>query len=124
MSKEGYRLGDYVQLVDVTTKALELNNLLGFSIQKKFIPSIANTIGTDMSLSKIVQPRQFGYGLVTSCNGDKIAIALYKGDIPAIISRTYSAFEISNELSTDYLMMWFRYPEFDRYARFKLHGIS
>lgn len=127
MSKECYkRLGDYIQLVDVRTKALEVDNLLGLRIGKKFIPSIANTIGTDISSCKIVQPRQFGYGLVTSRYGDKITIALYEGDAPAIISQAYSVFEISNkyELSADYLMMWFCRPEFDRYARFKLHGIS
>ena len=127
MSKECYkRLGDYIQLVDVRTKALEVDNLLGLRVEKKFIPSIANTIGTDISSYKIVQPRQFGYGLVTSRYGDKITIALYEGDTPAIISQAYSVFLISykDELSADYLMMWFRRPEFDRCARFKLHGIS
>lgn len=118
------RLGDYIRQVDVRNRDLAVDNLLGLSISKQFIPSIANTIGTDMANYKIVQPRQFGYVPVTSRNGDKITVALYEGDKPCIISQAYIVFEVSNtsKLLPEYLMMWFRRPEFDRYARFKSHG--
>lgn len=118
------RLGDYIRQVDVRNRDLAVDNLLGLSISKQFIPSIANTIGTDMANYKIVQSRQFGYVPVTSRNGDKITVALYEGDKPCIISQAYIVFEVTdaNELLPEYLMMWFRRPEFDRYARFKSHG--
>lgn len=128
-------LGDYIRPVDVRNRDLQLTKLLGLSIEKCFIPSIANTIGTDMSTYKVVMPGQFAYGPVTSRNGDKITIALYTGDEPAIISQAYSVFEIVGECDTvetrratslqllpEYLMMWFRRPEFDRYARYHSHG--
>lgn len=119
-----YRLGDYIREVDVRNRDLEVTKLLGVSISKEFMPSIANTIGTDMSSYKIVEPRQFAYGPVTSRNGDKVSIALYKDDEKAIVSQAYTIFEVKNkqELLPEYLMMWFRRPEFDRYARFKSHG--
>lgn len=118
------RLGDYIRQVDVRNRDLAVNNLLGLNISKQFIPSIANTVGTDMANYKIVQPRQFGYVPVTSRNGDKITVALYEGDKPCIISQAYIVFEVSdtNKLLPEYLMLWFRRPEFDRYARFKSHG--
>ncbi len=118
------RLGDYIRQVDVRNRDLAVDNMLGLSISKQFIPSIANTIGTDMANYKIVQPRQFGYVPVTSRNGDKITVALYEGDKLCIISQAYIVFEVSNtsKLLPEYLMMWFRRPEFDRYARFKSHG--
>ncbi len=118
------RLGDYIREVDVRNRDLEVTKLLGVSISKEFIPSIANTIGTDMSSYKVVEPRQFAYGPVTSRNGDKVSIALYKDDEKAIVSQAYAIFEVKNkqELLPEYLMMWFRRPEFDRYARFKSHG--
>ena len=77
-----------------------------------------------MSSYKIVEPRQFAYGPVTSRNGDKVSIALYKDDEKAIVSQAYTIFEVKNkqELLPEYLMMWFRRPEFDRYVRFKSHG--
>lgn len=125
MSKENYRrLGDYIREVDVRNRDLEVKELLGVSISKEFIPSIANTIGTDMSSYKVVEPLQFAYGPVTSRNGDKVSIALYTGKGKIIISQAYTVFEVKNqdELLPEYLMMWFRRPEFDRYARFKSHG--
>ena len=133
-------LGNFIQIVDHRNRDLQVTKLLGLSIEKCFIPSIANTIGTDMSTYKIIQPRQFAYGPVTSRNGDKITIALYTGDEPAIISQAYVVFEITGtydivetqnfaslqqkreQLLPEYLMMWFRRPEFDRYARYHSHG--
>ena len=118
------RLGDYIREVNVRNRELKVTNLLGLSIEKRFIPSIANTIGTDMSSYKIVSPTQFAYVPVTSRNGDKITIALYKGMENAIISQAYTVFEVidHNALLPEYLMMWFRRSEFDRYARFHSHG--
>ena len=69
------RLGNYIREVNVRNRELKITNLLGLSIEKRFIPSIANTIGTDMSSYKIVSPTQFAYVPVTSRNGDKITIA-------------------------------------------------
>lgn len=117
-------LGKYIQ--PVVGRNTDLGNLplVGLSIQKKFIPSIANTIGTDMSTYRIIEKNQFAYGPVTSRNGDKITIALFNDYEKALISQAYTPFEVKdkNELDPEYLMMWFRRPEFDRYARFKSHG--
>ena len=117
-------LGTYIKEVNNRDTKLEVDLLLGVSIQKKFIPSIANIIGTDMSTYKIIKRNQFAYGPVTSRNGDKISIALLEDYEEAIVSQAYTPFEVSdpNLLLPEYLMMWFRRPEFDRYARFMSHG--
>lgn len=117
------KLGKYIKEVCVKNKDLEVKKLLGVSITKEFITSIANIVGTDMSTYKIVRTKQFAYGPVTSRNGDKISVALLQQD-DCIISTSYTVFEIvdKNELDPEYLMMWFRRPEFDRYARYKSHG--
>lgn len=124
MKNDYKRLGNYIREVDVRNRDLKVTKLLGVSISKEFMPSIANTIGTDMSSYKVAEPRQFAYGPVTSRNGDKVSIALYKDDEKAIVSQAYTIFEVKNkqELLPEYLMMWFRRSEFDRYARFKSHG--
>jgi len=125
MNKAEYkRLGDYIREVNVRNRELKVTNLLGVSISKEFMPSIANTIGTDMSTYKIVERGQFAYGPVTSRNGDKVSIALLDGYDDAIISQAYTVFEVIDheQLLPEYLMMWFRRPEFDRYARFHSHG--
>ena len=118
------RLGDYIRPVDVRNRDLKVTRLLGVSITKEFMPSIANIVGTDLSAYKVVTKGQFAYGPVTSRNGDKISVALLDGYDDAIISQAYTVFEVvdTNALDPEYLMMWFRRPEFDRYARFHSHG--
>ena len=117
------RLGDYIRQVDVRNRDEKVTRLLGVSIDKKFIESIANTIGTDMSVYKIVRYGQFAYGPVTSRNGDKVSIALLT-EAECIISSSYTVFEVIDKkvLLPEYLMLWFMRPEFDRYARFHSHG--
>ena len=122
--KEGYRLlGDFIQPVDKRNRDLKIDYLLGVSISKQFIPSIANIVGTDLSSYKIVRTGQFAYGPVTSRNGEKISIALLR-DRDCIISSSYTVFEVVNKdaLEPEYLMLWFSRPEFDRYARYMSHG--
>lgn len=122
--KSNYKqLGEYIRQVDERNKSLMIDNLLGVSIEKRFIPSIANIVGTDLSSYKIVSTGQFAYGPVTSRNGEKISIAYLDGE-DCIISSSYTVFEVAkkDELDSEYLMLWFSRPEFDRYARYKSHG--
>lgn len=123
--KEGYRLlGDFIRQVDVRNTDGKEENLLGVSVQKMFIPSIANTIGTDFTKYKVVKRGQFTYIPDTSRRGDKIGIALLTDYDEGLVSNIYTVFELKdeNELLPEYLMLWFSRPEFDRYARFKSHG--
>lgn len=118
------RLGDYIQPVNERNADLSDLPLLGVSVQKIFFPSIANTIGTDMSTYKLIRKRQFTYIPDTSRRGDKIGIALLEDFDLALVSQAYTVFEIIDtmQLLPEYLMMWFRRSEFDRYARYKSHG--
>ena len=124
LKNETHRLGDYIREVNVRNRDLKVTRLLGLSIEKRFIPSIANTIGTDMAGYKVVREGQFAYVPVTSRNGEKITVALLEDCDEAIISQAYTVFEVvdCDKLLPQYLMMWFRRPEFDRYARFHSHG--
>ena len=123
--KEGYRLlGDFIRQVDFRNTDGKEENLLGVSVQKMFIPSIANTVGTDFTKYKVVKRGQFTYIPDTSRRGDKIGIALLTDYDEGLVSNIYTVFEVKdeNELLPEYLMLWFSRPEFDRYARFKSHG--
>lgn len=117
------RLGPYIREIDVRNRDLSVKKLLGVNVGKVMMDSKANLVGTDLSKYKVVKTSQFVYGPVTSRNGDRIAISICEAD-KCIVSVSYTAFEIINEqkLLPEYLMMWFRRPEFDRYARFHSHG--
>lgn len=123
--KEGYTaLGEFIRQIDIRNTEGKEDNLLGVSVQKQFIPSIANTVGTDFTKYKVVKKGQFTYIPDTSRRGDKIAIALLQDYEEGLVSNVYTVFEVIDEekLLPEYLMLWFSRPEFDRYARFKSHG--
>ncbi|MDD3702758.1 MAG: restriction endonuclease subunit S [Victivallaceae bacterium] len=122
--KSSYKkLRQYIEPVNQLNDGMEVEELLGISNNKYFQNSHTNTIGIDLSTYRIVRTGQFAYNRATTRNGDKISIALRQGD-DCIVSPSYRIFKSKDEnvLNSEYLMMWFRRPEFDRYARFKSHG--
>lgn len=117
------RLGDYIRQVDVRNISDKRYELLGVSVEKCFISSIANTVGTDWHNYKIIKRGQFCYIPDTSRRGDKIGIAHLTNREIGLVSAVYTVFEVWNkELMPEYLMLWFKRSEFDRYARFHSHG--
>lgn len=125
MDKTGYqKIGDYIKLVDIRNGGHKVKNLLGLSISKEFIPSVANIIGTDMENYKIIHKNQFACSTMQVRRDKKMPVALLQDINEAIISQAYPVFEIidSNQLLPEYLMMWFSRSEFDREACFKAIG--
>ena len=89
--KKGYRLlGEFIRQVDVRNTEGKEENLLGVSVQKQFIPSIANTVGTDFTKYKVVRKGQFTYIPDTSRRGDKIGIALLEDYDEGLVSNVYT----------------------------------
>jgi len=117
------RLGDYIQEVDVRNKDLAVERLVGLTIDKSFIPSVANIIGTDLSKYKIIRREQFACSLMQVSRDGKMPIAMFNED-ESIMSPAYPMFEVvdKEELLPQYLMMWFSRKEFDREAAFYAVG--
>jgi type I restriction enzyme S subunit len=116
-------LGSYIKQSEEYNSNYTIKNLLGISVEKKFFPSKTKQKGIDFRSYKIVRKRQFGYVTVTSRNGEKISIALLEGS-DGIVSSTYLIFNIIDKdvLLPEFLFLWFKRPEFDRYARFHSWG--
>jgi type I restriction enzyme, S subunit len=125
MSKSNYKkIGEHIRLVDERNKGLQVKQLLGLSISKQFIPSVANIIGTDMENYKIIRKNQFACSTMQVRRDKKMPIALLQEVDEAIISQAYPIFEVKDEqeLLPEYLMMWFTRSEFDREACFHAVG--
>lgn len=123
--KSNYKpIGKHIRLVDERNKGLQVQQLLGLSISKQFIPSVANIIGTDMENYKIIRKNQFACSTMQVRRDKKMPVALLKDLDEAIISQAYPIFEVKNEkeLLPEYLMMWFERAEFDREACFHAVG--
>lgn len=119
--KSNYRrIGDYVREVKIRNKDLSITDLRGINIDKYFMPSVANTIGTDMSKYKVVKKGQFACNRMHVGRDKRLPVALHKENESIIVSPAYTVFEITDEsvLDPEYLMMWFSRNEFDREAWF------
>lgn len=113
-------LGDYIRKVDKRNRELTLTKPMGINIEKLFMPSVANVIGTDMSNYKLMGKNQFACNLMHVGRDGKIPVAINTTEKEILVSPAYHVFEIvdKNVLSPDFLMMWFHREEFDREASF------
>ena len=91
----------------------------GVSIQKVFIDTKAKS--SDISKQKLVRTGYFAFNSNTSRNSDTISIALNK-DEPCAVSSTYVVFTCDNTILPEYLYLWFKRKEFDRFSRFHSWG--
>ena len=107
------RLGDYIREVNVRNRELRVTQLLGLSIEKRFIPSIANTIGTDMAGYKVVCEGQFAYVPVTSRNGEKITVALLEDCDERFRDLMMEKVEAELEKEPNFIQMSYGYDCFD-----------
>ena len=117
-------IGKHIQLVDYRNSEEVTSTVLGISIDKEFMPSVANVIGTDLSRYKLISKGLFACNPMHVGRDERLPIALYEKDSPAIVSPAYFMFEIIDRdvLNEEYLMMWFRRPEFDRECWFMTDG--
>lgn len=117
-------LGNYIRLVDTRNTDFVTEQVLGINIDKYFMPSVANVIGTDLSKYKLITKGKFACNPMHVGRDERLPVALYTEDEPAIVSPAYFMFEIIDNsiLNEDYLMMWFRRPEFDRLCWLRTDG--
>ena len=120
MSMNYKKLGDIVELIDERNKDGKVQTLIGVSIDKCFIKSVANTIGTDLTKYQVIRKNDFACSLMQVSRDGKIPIACLKDYDEAIMSPAYYIFRIrnTNEVLPDYLAMWFMRTEFDREASY------
>ena len=119
--KLNYKLGELIRNVDVKNKDLHCNNLKGLSMTKEFRASTSNIVGTDLSKYKIVAYKQFACDFMSAIRVHKMPIAFNSEMEEILVSPAYAVFEVIDEniILPEYLMMWFRRSEFDRYADFR-----
>ena len=117
-------LGNHIQLVDRRNSELITDKVLGINIDKFFMPSVANIIGTDLSRYKLLMKNSFACNPMHVGRDEKLPVALYKEDTPAIVSPAYFMFEIKKQSSLipEFLMMWFKRREFDRSCWYHTDG--
>jgi len=114
------KIGTCIRKVNVRNAGLTATTLLGINIDKFFMPSVANIVGTDMSAYKIVKRRQFSCNRMHVGRDYRLPISMSTSEEEFLVSPAYDVFEVKNEeeLLPEYLMMWFLRKEFDRNSWF------
>lgn len=114
-------IGNYIEKVENRNNDLKVTRLLGLSMTKEFRETTSNIVGTDMSVYKVMSKYQFACDFMSPIRVNKLPVVLKLDDEPNLVSPAYPVFEITDraKLDPEYLMMWFRRSEFDRYVTFK-----
>ena len=123
--KSNYKpIGELVERIDERNRDGSITTLIGVSIDKKFIPSVANVIGTDLTSYKVIRKYDFAVSLMQVSRDEKIPVACQKEYDAAIMSPAYPIFRVKDEnvILPEYLEMWFMRSEFDREASFVAVG--
>lgn len=123
--KSNYKtIGELVERVDERNRDASITTLIGVSIDKKFIPSVANVIGTDLTNYKVIRKFDFAVSLMQVSRDEKIPVACQKEYEVAIISPAYPIFRVKDTeiILPEYMEMWFMRSEFDREASFVAVG--
>jgi len=117
-------LGKHIQLVDDRNSENITDRVLGINIDKYFMPSVANVIGTDLSKYKLLKKGYFACNPMHVGRDERLPISLYNEDVPGLVSPAYFMFKVIDNtlLNEEYLMMWFRRPEFDRQCWLRTDG--
>lgn len=124
MNKSYEPLSKHIQPIDTRNTDMVTERLLGINIDKYFMPSVANVIGTDLSRYKLISKGLFACNTMHVGRDERLPVALYEEDEPAIVSPAYTMFKITDEncMLPEYLMMWFKRTEFDRICWLKTDG--
>ena len=115
------KIGLYIRPCDERNSDLKIKLAQGITNDKEF--ATPKQVAEAETSAKIVRKGQFAYNRATTRNGEKISIA-YRTGVDCVVSSAYQIFEISakDKLYPEYLMMWYKRSEFDRYARYMSKG--
>lgn len=112
-------MGKILQEIDQRNRDGEITDVQGINITKRFMPSVANMTGVELSNYKVLKKGQFAYSGMQTGRDECIRIALYTEDNPIIISPAYSVMQvIDDSILPEYIMMWFSRKESDRLGWF------
>ena len=117
------KIGKYLQRENKRNLDMKNNNVLGLSTKKQFRKPNSRVNKKALSKYKIVEKNWFAF-VPTTDTWKVFAFGLNKENDQIVVSPIYEVFSIidSSKLLPEYLAMWFKRKEFDRYVRFHSWG--
>ncbi len=114
-------IGQFIEQRDERNTGEEVSISQGISNLKFF--QEPKQVSSSPKTDKIVRTGYFAYNRATTRNGEKISIAL-RERVDCTVSSAYCVFEVirKDKLNPQFLLLWFKRSEFDRYARYHSKG--
>ncbi len=112
-------LGNYIQKLDHRNEDDSIHNVIGISERKEFREPSGKVNKKNLTRHFIVRENEFAY--IPRMNPFKpLAVALSHYDYPVVVSPSYVAFKVNKpkELLPEFLFLFLKRSEFDRYAAF------
>lgn len=118
------KIGKYItECNEKNDRCLTLEHVRGIATSKDFIDTKANMDGVSLSNYKIVNAGEIAFISDTSRRGEKISLALNSSQDTFLVSAISTIFKTDQRyILPEYLMLFFKRDEFDRYARFNSWG--
>ena len=120
------RLGDHItQLFEKNEdEKLGVDSVRGVSNTKEIQKTKANVSMRDLSTFLVIRRNQFVFNRRTTRNGERLGLGFNDTDEPLLFTNDYVAFEIRDTdiLLPEYLYLYFKRDEFDRYVRYNSWG--
>ncbi len=116
---EKVKIGELLTEVDCRNTDSIIKSVKGINIDKKFMDSVADTKGVDLSKYKVVHENEFAFSGMQTGRDECIRIALNQESEPIIVSPAYTVLKVNSEsVISHYILLWFSRNEIDRYGWF------
>lgn len=113
-------IGPFIETTDERNSANLQLEFCGLNKEKRFMPTVANTDTVDAKKYKIVRQGQLAFSGMQTGRDECIRIALHDKEEPILTSPAYTTFQIKDtqKLLPEYLLLFFKRNEMDRYGWF------
>ena len=115
------RIGEYIFRYSEKNTEKAINDVVGLSTEKKFRVAQSRVNRNELGGYKIVHPLDIAY-VPTTDTWKVLAFAVNHFGKDVVVSPIYEVFKTIGKLKSDYLAIWLKREEFDRYAMYNSWG--
>ena len=115
------KIGPYIKRYSEKNTDKKVNEVVGLSTSKQFRIAQSRVNRDELGGYKILHPLDLAY-VPTTDTWKVLAFAVNHFEKDVVVSPIYEVFTVSEKLNPDYLAMWMKREEFDRYARYNSWG--
>ena len=115
------KIGKYIKRYSEKNTDKAIVEVVGLSTEKKFRIAQSRVNRNELGGYKIVHPLDIAY-VPTTDTWKVLAFAVNHFEQDVVVSPIYEVFATTGKLKSDYLALWLKRNEFDRYARYNSWG--